>query len=64
MDDLRGLIYSKRLTPAEVSRRMGWTSNTLSIKLNKNNLRLVELEQICEILGCELEIKIRKKGDS
>ena len=59
IDDLRGIIYSKRFTPAQVSREMGWNENTLSTKLNKNNLRLSELEKICKIIGCELEIKLK-----
>lgn len=59
MDELRGIIYAKRFTTARVSREMGWNDNTLAGKLKRNNLRLSDLEKICEIIGCKLEISIK-----
>lgn len=51
---LLGLMKEKQVTQAELAKRIGNTTTTLSLKLNnKARFKQGEIVQICEILGID-----------
>ena len=54
------LTADMNITKPELAKRMGITAAQLNTLLNKKNLTMTDLKKICDALGCEIYIEIRR----
>lgn len=62
--EIRSLTKRKNITMKELSRRLGKSNQNMANKLRRDNFSVKELEEIAEVVDCNLVISfIEKKLD-
>ncbi|MDE6839598.1 MAG: hypothetical protein K2P49_01895 [Oscillospiraceae bacterium] len=59
---VKGYLKTEKMTKAELCRRMGWSSQNLSGRLNRNSFSAEDWRKVMEAMGYEL--RIVKPGSS
>lgn len=55
--NIKALLAYKNVTAAELAKKLGSTQANISQKFKRDNFRESELQEIANILNCDLEIK-------
>jgi DNA-binding Xre family transcriptional regulator len=65
-EKIKIVLIKRNMSVKELSEKIGCSSQNLSNKFKRDNFSINELEQICNILNCDLKIEfvLRDSGES
>lgn len=61
--ELRKILIDEDKTIGYLAEKLGVSNQNLSAKFRRNNFRIKEVEEMLDLLGYDLEIKINKRND-
>lgn len=61
--ELRKILIDENKTIGYLAEKLGVSNQNLSAKFRRNNFRIKEVEDMLNLLGYDLELKIKKRNN-